>query len=263
MKRARLSLLRPLFLFFLAMGPVATAPAQLSVSLLQDGVSAFGGAALAAASLGLNVSTEATPVSIDEVNGFDRIAMFGYSEGLDKASDFVQYAALALPLALALGVSQDQAFAAGVIYFEVLTRAFFAKNVVKFLAPRVRPWAYSSTGTQGIPADLERNDSFPSGHTTMAFAAAAFGITVAVLDLPSGSAWLLPFTASEASLAVITASLRVFSGMHFMTDVIAGAALGTAIGIALPLLHASWTGGSIGKSAPAIRFEVPIASIAL
>ena len=43
-----------------------------------------------------------------------------------------------------------------------------------------------------IPADLERNDSFPSGHSTMAFAAAAFGVTAAVLELPSGSPWLVP-----------------------------------------------------------------------
>jgi membrane-associated phospholipid phosphatase len=253
---------RVLLLCAFVAGSVVPASAQLSVSLVPDGVSAFGGAALAAASLGLHVSAEATPVNRDEVNGFDRIAMFGYSEGLDTASDFVQYAALALPLALALGFNQDQAFAAGVIYFEVVTRAFFAKNMVKFLAPRVRPWAYFPSA-DSAPADLERNDSFPSGHTTMAFAAAAFGVTVAILDLPSGSPWLIPFAVTEVGLAAITGSLRVFSGMHFMTDVIAGAVLGAAIGIALPLLHTSWTGGSIGKSVPAVRFEVPIVAFAL
>ena len=253
---------RVLLLCALAAGSVVPASAQLSVSQWPDAASVFGGAALAAASLGLQVSTEATPVNRDEVNGFDRIAMFGYSDGLDTASDFVQYAALALPLALALGVSQDQAFAAGVIYFEVVTRAFFAKNMVKFLVPRVRPWAYFPSA-DSAPAGLERNDSFPSGHTTMAFAAAAFGVTVAILDLPSGSPWLVPFAASEVSLAVITGSLRVFSGMHFMTDVVAGAVLGAAIGVALPLLHTSWTGGSVGKSVPTVRFEVPIVGFAL
>jgi membrane-associated phospholipid phosphatase len=255
--------LRALVLVVFLLGTVVASSAQLSVSLLPDGLSAFGGAALAAASLGLQVSTEATPVNRDEVNGFDRLAMFGYSEGLDTASDFVQYAALALPLALALGVSQDQAFATGVIYFEVVTRAFFAKNMVKFLVHRVRPWAYSDPDPASLPPNLERNDSFPSGHTTMAFAAAAFGVTVAVLDLPSGSPWLVPFAVTEVGLAAITGSLRVFSGMHFMTDVVAGAVLGAAIGIALPLLHTSWTGGSVGKSVPAIRLEVPIAAFAL
>jgi len=263
MQPAPSRILRVFLLFLLVLGPVVSAPAQLSVSLLPDGVSAAGGALLAAASLGLHASTQEMPVDIDQVNGFDRAAMFGYSRGLDLASDFVQYAAAALPLALAFGISQDQAFAAGVIYFEVMSRAFFAKNTLKFLFPRVRPWVYLAPVTGSVPEVSEGNDSFPSGHATMAFAAAAFGVTVAALDLPSGSPWFLPFAATEVSLAVLTASFRVFSGMHFMTDVIAGAALGTAIGIALPLIHSTWTGGSIGKSVAAIRFEVPILAFAL
>jgi undecaprenyl-diphosphatase len=243
---------RATLLALLILGPVISAPAQLSVSLVPDSVSVAGGGLLALASLGLSASTQEMPVDIDKVNGFDRLAMFGYTRGLDRASDYVQYAAAALPLALALGINQDQAIAAGVIYFEVMSRAFFAKNTLKFLFPRVRPWVYLAPVTGTSPEVWEGNDSFPSGHSTMAFAAAAFGVTVAVLDLPSGSPWLLPFTAAEVSLAVVTASLRVFSGMHFMTDVLAGAVLGTAIGIALPLVHGTWTGGSVGKFAVSI-----------
>jgi membrane-associated phospholipid phosphatase len=259
----RSPILRAFLLCLFVMGTVFTASAQLSVSLVPDCVSVAGGAFLAAASLGLHASLQEMPVDVDRVNGFDRMAMFGYSRELDFASDIAQYSAAALPLILALGIGQDQAFAAGVIYFEVLSRAFFAKNTLKFLFPRVRPWVYLAPVTGSVPDVWEGNDSFPSGHATMAFACAAFGVTVAVLDLPSGSPWLLPFAASEVSLAVITGSLRVFSGMHFMTDVIAGAVLGTAIGVALPLIHSSWTGGSIGKSVQAIRFEVPIAAFAL
>jgi hypothetical protein len=263
MKLAQSARFRRVLLVLLLLGPVLCAPAQLSVSLLPDGVSAGGGALLAAASLGLHASTQQMPVDIDRVNGFDRLAMFGYSPTLDLASDLTQYAAAALPLALALLVSQDQALAGGVIYFEVMSQAFFSKNMLKFLFPRVRPWLYLAPVTGTAPEVWEGNDSFPSGHATMAFAAAAFGVTVAALDLPSGSPWFVPFAATEVSLATLTASLRVFSGMHFMTDVIMGAALGTAIGIALPLIHSTWTGGSIGKSVPAIRFDVPILALAL
>src|SRR5271157_1991108 len=262
MKLARSARFRPMLLVLLLLGPVLCAPAQLSVSLLPDGVSAGGAALLAAASLGLHASTQQMPVDIDRVNGFDRLAMFGYSPALDLASDLTQYAAAALPLALALLVSQDQALAGGVIYFEVMSQAFFSKNMLKFLFPRVRPWLYLAPVTGTAPEVWEGNDSFPSGHATMAFAAAAFGVTVAALDLP-GSPWFVPFAATEVSLAALTASLRVFSGMHFMTDVIAGAALGTAIGIALPLIHTSWTGGAIGKSMPPVRFELPLAAFAL
>ena len=247
----------------LAVGPVLCAPAQLAVSLVPDSVSVAGGALLAAASLGFHASTQELPVDIDKVNGFDRLAMFGYSRGFDQASDYVSAAALALPLALAFGIGQDQSIAAGVIYLEVMSNAYFAKNTMKFLFPRVRPWVYLAPATGSAPAVSEGNDSFPSGHTTLVFAAAAFGITVAALDLPSGSPWLLPFTVTEASLAALTASFRVFSGMHFMTDVIAGAALGTAIGLVIPLVHTSWTGGSIGRSIAAPRFELPVLAVAL
>ena len=68
---------------------------------------------------------------------------------------------------------------------------------------------------------------------------------------------------TEAGLAVLTAGLRVVSGMHFMTDVIAGAALGTAIGIALPLIHTSWTGGTVGTSSRSLRVEVPLMKFGL
>jgi membrane-associated phospholipid phosphatase len=248
---------RAILLVLLVLGPVISAPAQLSVSAVPDSVSVAGGGLLALASLGLHASTQEMPADLDRVNGFDRLAMFGYSRSLDAASDVTQYSAAALPLALALAVSQDQAFAAGVIYFEVMSRAFFAKNTLKFLFPRVRPWVYLAPVTGSVPEVWEGNDSFPSGHSTMVFAAAAFGVTVAVLDLPSGSPWLIPFAATEVSLAVATASLRVFSGMHFMTDVIAGAALGTAIGIALPLVHGTWTGGSVGKYAVSI-LDLPL-----
>jgi membrane-associated phospholipid phosphatase len=263
MKPQGYRILRALLLVLLVLGPVIGASAQLSVSLVPDTLSVAGGAALAAISTSLHSSTAEMPVDLYYVNGFDRLAMFSYSRGLDVASDVLMYASMTLPMALALSVSQDQAFAAGVIYFEVMSRAFFAKNTLKFLLPRVRPWVYLAPETGSVPEVWEGNDSFPSGHATMAFAAAAFGITVAVLDLPTGSPWFIPFVAGESSLAVLTASFRVVSGMHFMTDVIAGAVLGTAIGIALPLAHGTWTGGSVGKSVAAMRFEVPVLGFAL
>jgi membrane-associated phospholipid phosphatase len=254
---------RVLLLVALAVGPVFSASAQLSVSLLQDGVEVAGGALLAAASLGFHASTLEMPVDIDRVNGFDRLAMFGYSRGLDTASDYVSVAAAILPFALAFGITGDQSIAAGVIYLEVMSEAFFAKNTMKFLFPRVRPWVYLAPATGSVPDVWEGNDSFPSGHATLAFAAASFGITVAILDLPPDSPWLIPFTVTEAGLAALSASFRVFSGMHFMTDVIVGAALGAAIGLALPLVHTSWTGGSIGRSIAPSQFEVPLFAVAL
>ena len=46
-----------------------------------------------------------------------------------------------------------------------------------------------------------------------------------------------PVIAASYSLAAATAAMRVASGCHFVTDVLAGAALGSVIGIAVPALH--------------------------
>jgi membrane-associated phospholipid phosphatase len=48
---------------------------------------------------------------------------------------------------------------------------------------------------------------------------------------------LLPFAFSSFGLAALTASFRVLSGMHFITDVVTGALLGMSIGYLVPLVH--------------------------
>jgi len=68
------------------------------------------------------------------------------------------------------------------------------------------------------PVRRPGSSSYPSGHASSAFAAAR---VIAVLE---------PSLAKEAyNLATQVAVSRVYSGVHFPTDVVAGALLGTAI----------------------------------
>lgn len=62
--------------------------------------------------------------------------------------------------------------------------------------------------------------SFPSGHTITAFAV----IVPVMLVYPALASWLL-----VSALSV--AASRILLGMHFLTDVIAGMALGTVLGL--------------------------------
>lgn len=67
--------------------------------------------------------------------------------------------------------------------------------------------------------------SFPSGHTITAFAVAvSLGVVYPVM-LPG-----LLFCAASV------AASRILLGMHFLTDVLAGAAIGTALGMMSPAL---------------------------
>lgn len=76
--------------------------------------------------------------------------------------------------------------------------------------------------------------SFPSGHATVAFACA----TVLALAVPRLAAPLY-------ALAALIAFSRVYVGVHYPGDVLAGAVLGVALAIALRTLA-----GALRRSAP-------------
>jgi undecaprenyl-diphosphatase len=93
-------------------------------------------------------------------------------------------------------------------------------STVKQLVDRPRP-ALSVDSIQ--PAVTTPPDpSFPSGHTTTAFAAA---VAVSVLH----PKLRVPMIA----IAALVGLSRVYLGMHFPLDVMAGAVLGTAVGLTM------------------------------
>jgi hypothetical protein len=83
--------------------------------------------------------------------------------------------------------------------------------------------------------DLSDVLSFPSGHTSMAFCAAT------LISRDAGPALGIP----AYGVAFLTAFSRVESGRHFVSDVLAGAALGTAVATAIDALH--FGDGSCGR----------------
>jgi len=103
--------------------------------------------------------------------------------------------------------------------------------VGKAIAGRRRPFAAFHATPVRAKSDIDT--SFFSGHTALAFAMAASSSTVASLrDYRSAPAlWIGGLT-----LASATGYLRIAGDAHYATDVLAGAAIGAAIGIAIPML---------------------------
>jgi undecaprenyl-diphosphatase len=134
---------------------------------------------------------------------------------ISKTADGPYY--LAAPLALSLANS-----AAATTLLIVLTTAFAIERplyaILKRGLKRNRP-ADALPGFESfiVPAD---KFSFPSGHTSGAFlVATATGLIFPVLLVPLGL-W-----------AALVGTSRVFLGVHFPSDIAAGALMGTSIGL--------------------------------
>jgi undecaprenyl-diphosphatase len=92
----------------------------------------------------------------------------------------------------------------------------------KAIVPRHRPFEHQL----GPPSTTH---SFPSGHSATSFACA----TVLAHYAPR---LRVPFF----TLATLIAFSRIYNGMHYPTDVLAGAVLGVAIGVGLIYAARRW-----------------------
>jgi membrane-associated phospholipid phosphatase len=104
---------------------------------------------------------------------------------------------------------------------------------LKVLVHRNRPVLYTSDAVAAA-AVRDNRLSMPSAHTCLAFAAATSYLVL------SGREHLAHRKKNALLLyagAVGVGALRVVAGQHFPTDVIAGAALGSAIGWLVPTIH--------------------------
>jgi membrane-associated phospholipid phosphatase len=123
---------------------------------------------------------------------------------------------IGLPWVLA-GAAVDQALRVTVV---VVVAAVVA-DIAKRLAARQRP--------DHLPLLVRplRSASFPSGHAATAAAATCVLLAVAPSLAP---AWI--------AMAVVMAASRVYVGVHYPTDVLAGAGLGILVGLAPVVLVA-------------------------
>jgi membrane-associated phospholipid phosphatase len=107
----------------------------------------------------------------------------------------------------------------------------------KKLADRERPAVHygRQAATEAAGQPLEAFLSFFSGDTAWAFSLAAAGTTLAALRGYESTPYI---AVGGGLLALTTGVLRVGADMHWATDVITGAMVGTAVGILVPwLLH--------------------------
>lgn len=128
----------------------------------------------------------------------------------------------------------------GLFVLEAVAANGLLNQVVKYAAARERPYGHYPTPLDPTPT-ADARVSFYSGHTSTTFCLAAASGTIAYLrgyEL-APLAWI-----PGATLAAFTGYLRVAADKHYFTDVLAGAVVGTAMGILVPMLFHSRADGA-------------------
>lgn len=106
-------------------------------------------------------------------------------------------------------------------------------ETVRLIAQRARPFVY---GDPIRARDPQNYVSFYSGHTSFA-ASACTCLLLILLSRGVPASLLLFFGLTSECLVISTAAFRVLAGRHFLSDVLAGAAMGTLVAIAIAVWH--------------------------
>jgi len=166
--------------------------------------------------------------------GIDRVALHTFSGGAGTASTALLGGVVGFASLVALdGATATQARGRVAVYGNSLAWTFAATEWLKALVHRSRPVLYTADAPAAASSPDNRR-SFPSGHASVAFAAATSYLVMARRER-------LPHRTRNAVLlytgALGVAALRVAAGKHFPTDVAGGAALGVGIGWLAARVH--------------------------
>jgi len=174
------------------------------------------------------------PCDPDDLPAIDRGILDWHSGVARGASDVLVLGVAGGALLGAMEkVAPARARGDAIVLLQALTWTSAATEWIKVAVHRARPALYRS-GAPDAATVPDNRQSFPSGHTAIAFAAATAYTTLALRQE-------LPHARRNAILlfagAVTVGTLRVAGGKHFPTDVAAGAALGAGVGWLTARLH--------------------------
>lgn len=228
--------------FGLSLAVMLEAPRALALEnsgdALRSGI-VVGGALAGVLALDMATS-ENTSCRLCQSNGVDRSArdrlVWRHPENAASLSDFLVVAlpASSIGASFLIGLNDGlgQGLTDGLVVAEAVLVATLGTQLVKVAAARQRPYGYYGTGA--YPGSQDENRSFWSGHTATAFSAAASVSMVAYHHDWPGFPWVV---AGGVLCAGTIGYLRLAADKHWLTDVLGGAAFGSAVGVAVPLLE--------------------------
>ena len=177
-----------------------------------------------------------------QIPAFERSVSYNWNLKIAKASDLLLIGSALLPVTLlALKPIRDDLEKPFVLGIQALTLTYGITGFAKALVRRNRPFTYINDrpGDQELLRRQQKHDarfSFFSGHTSVSAASSFFTAKMFNDYYPDSPA--KPFVwAGAALLPAVIGLMRVKSGKHFPSDVIAGYLVGGAVGFLIPHLH--------------------------
>ena len=175
-----------------------------------------------------------------KVPWFDRPFMYYYPALQPPAEYLFHYAPIVIPavlLVLDYGPFRLKSFVTDtVILIESLAVAGAVTHIFRYAVRRPRPYLYFDDQYPHRRDTADATMSFWSGHVSELM---AFGVAAAYILMKrhNSAAWTVGPWVLFTGLGVATAILRVGSGDHFASDVLAGAMVGVGTGLLVPWLH--------------------------
>ena len=173
------------------------------------------------------------------LNSLDRTTAGYWSPGWQTASDYGLYA---IGAGAATLLFLDEGFLPGLndaaVVAESGLAATAAATIMTLAAGRPRPFLYGEKAPLSDRNGPDAGLSFLSSHAAISFAiATSTVVTMRRLHPHSKAPWIV--MAVGGAMASFVGAARVLGGMHFITDVVGGAVVGTSLGVLVPSLHAS------------------------
>jgi membrane-associated phospholipid phosphatase len=174
-----------------------------------------------------------------DLNALDRTTAGYWSPGWQTASDYGLYA---IGVGAATLLFVDEGFWPGlndvVVIAESGLAATAASSMLALAAGRPRPFLYGEKAPLSERNGADAGLSFLSDHAAVSFAIATSTlVAMRRLHPHSRANWIV--LGVGGAIATFVSAARVLGGMHFISDVVGGAIVGSSLGLLIPSLHGS------------------------
>ncbi|MDF3079361.1 MAG: PA-phosphatase [Sphingobacteriaceae bacterium] len=182
-------------------------------------------------------AAEASALTKNDVNGFDRGTAGNYSESADNASYIPFYASFAMPVVMLLNKNEgSKAGQIMALYVETMAATGAIYTLTAGNVYRNRPFVYGTEALLSKRTDKDARRAFFAGHTAATASATFFAAKVFQDFNPDSKA--RPYVwAAAAAVPAVVGYYRMKAGMHFLSDNIVGYAVGAGVGVLVPQLH--------------------------